>query len=31
MWDLQRFSKSTAIICEDGTELTYGELDTLQR
>ena len=31
MWDLQRFSKRVAIICEDGTELTYGELDTLQR
>lgn len=30
MWDLQGFSKRTAIICENGTELTYGELDTLQ-
>lgn len=30
MWNLQRFSKKTAIICEDGIKLTYGELDTLQ-
>lgn len=30
MWDLERFSKRTAIICEDGRKLTYGELDTLQ-